>query len=50
MKAKVADIKTSAQVAACLLAVMVVDGRARCSYSRYIGYTQSPSLLEMTLE
>jgi len=33
------------QEAACLLAAVVVDGRAKCDYSRYIGYMPTQSII-----
>jgi len=31
--------------AACLLAAVVVDGRVKCDYSRYIGHTPTQSII-----
>jgi len=31
--------------AACLLAAVLVDGRTKCNYSRYIGYTPMQSII-----
>jgi len=36
------------QEAACLLAAVVMDGHAKCSYSRYIGHTPMQSIIAVT--